>query len=371
MKINAARVTCFRLPLVSPVATAHGAIGTRDGVLLEVATRAGVRGVGESMPLPGFGLESFEETQRALAAIAHSLLGCDGRDLRAVLPRVRDAAPRAPAARAAADCALHDLAARETGIPVASLLAGGIATRACVRASALVAELQPDAAALAARRFAAAGYDTLKLKVGLDFERDLRRIAAVCAVLPRTARIRLDANGAFGEREAEAALARFARFEPEFVEQPLATHDAAAWARLRAASPVPIAADESVRDEASARKLLEVGAVDWLVLKPAALGGLAAAWRIAELARAEGVRVVVTSFLDSAIGRTAALQLAVGLVEEPAAAGLATGSLLADDLANTREGALLAVPAAPGLGVSPDLGALARCRLGAPLDLAA
>jgi o-succinylbenzoate synthase len=371
VKISAARVTCFRLPLVSPLATAHGAIATRDGALLEVATQAGLRGFGEAMPLPGFGIESFEETQRALGAIARVLLGCDGRELGAALARVRDVAPHAPAARAAADCALHDLAARQAGISVASLLAGGTATRACVRASALVAELEPDAAALAARRFAAAGYDTLKLKVGLDLERDLRRIAAVCAVLPRTARIRLDANGAFAEREAEAALSRFARFEPEFIEQPLATHDVASWARLRAASPVPIAADESVRDEATARALLEAGAVDWLVLKPAALGGLAAAWRIAELARARGVRVVVTSFLDSAIGRTGALQLAAALPDAPAAAGLATGSLLADDLATTPDGALLAVLAEPGLGVSPDLGALARCRLGAPLELAA
>lgn len=371
MKISAARVTCFRLPLVAPLATAHGAIATRDGVLLEIATRAGLRGFGEAMPLPGFGLESFEETQRALAAIARLLLGCDGDDLDAVLARVRDAAPRAPAARAAADCALHDLAAREAGLSLAALLASGIATRACVCSSALVAEVQPDAAALAARRFAAAGYDTLKLKVGLDLERDLRRIAAVRAVLPRTARIRLDANGAFAAREAEAALARFARFEPEFVEQPLATHEAASWARLRAASPVPIAADESVRDEASARKLLEVGAVDWLVLKPAALGGLAAAWRIAELARASGVQVVVTSFLDSAIGRTAALQLAAALPGTAVAAGLATGSLLAGDLASMPDGALLAVPAVPGLGVRPALDALARCRSGASLELAA
>jgi O-succinylbenzoate synthase len=134
---------------------------------------------------------------------------------------------------------------------------------------------------------------------------------------------------------------------------------------------VSIAADESVRDEASARALLEAGAVDWLVLKPAALGGVAVAWRIAELARASGVRVAVTSFLDSAIGRMAALQLAAALPGAPAAAGLATGSLLADDLANTREGALLAVPAEAGLGVIPDPVALARCRSGASPDLAA
>ncbi len=371
MKIRAARVTCFRLPLVPPLATAHGAIAVRDGALLEVATCMGLRGFGEAMPLPGFGLETFAETQRALAAIARALLGRELGEVEGALARVREAAPCAPAARAAADSALHDLAAREAGISVAALLAGGRAARASVRASALVAEAEPDAAALAAVRLAAAGYDTLKLKVGVDCERDLRRIAAVRAALPNTVQLRLDANGAYGDREAEAVLARFARFEPEFVEQPLATHDPGRWARLRAASPVPIAADEAVRNEASARALLEAGAVDWLVLKPAAVGGMAAAWRIAELARASGVRIAVTSFLDSAIGRMAARQLAAALPGATAAAGLATGALLADDLANTHDGAALAVPAEAGLGVIPDAAALARCRAGVSLDLAA
>jgi O-succinylbenzoate synthase len=208
VKIRAARVTCFRLPLLAPLATAHGAIGARDGALLEVATRSGLRGFGEAMPLPGFGLESFEESQRALAAIARVLLGCDVRERDAALARVQQAAPCAPAARAAADCALHDLAAREAVVSLASLLAGGKAVRTSVRANALVAEGESGAAALAAQRLAAAGYDTLKLKVGVDLERDLRRIAAVRAALPAAMRLRLDANGAFGSRGGAARASR-------------------------------------------------------------------------------------------------------------------------------------------------------------------
>jgi L-alanine-DL-glutamate epimerase-like enolase superfamily enzyme len=95
---------------------------------------------------------------------------------------------------------LHDLAARGR-LSVASLLAGGIATRAYVRASALVAEVEPAAAALGAWRLSGTGYYTLKLKVGIDVERDLRRIEAV-----RTAaamRIRLTRT-AFDDREVDA-----------------------------------------------------------------------------------------------------------------------------------------------------------------------
>ena len=83
--------------------------------------------------------------------------------------------------------------------------------------------------------------------------------------------------------------------------------------------------------------------------------------------------MVVTSFLDSSLGRTAALHLAASLPGELRAAGLATGELLAQDLAESPpavEGAL-ALPQGPGLGVVPEPEALQRCAAAAPLELRA
>lgn len=365
------RVSRFRLPLVAALATAHGVIEERDGVLLEIETRGGLRSAGEAMPLPGFGLESIEAADAAAHAIGRALLGCDARDLEGALACARTAAAGAPAAIAAADCALHDLVARGRGVSVAALLSGDRAPRSPVRSGALVADREPAAAAARARGLVAQGYDTLKLKLGVDLDRDLARLAAVHAVVSGAVRLRLDANGAFREREALCALERCARFDPEFVEQPIAAHDAASWSRLRSLSPVAVAADEAVRDEASALALLDRGAVDRLVLKPAALGGLAAAFRIAARARACGVGVVVTSFLDSAIGRTAALHLAAAIDGDRTAAGLATGSLLARDLAVAPDAPRVALPAGAGLGIEVDPIALARCTLGTPAELAA
>lgn len=365
------RVSRFRLPLVATLATAHGVIGARDGVLVEIATQAGLRGAGEAMPLPGFGLESIEDAEAAAHAIARALLGRDARDLEGALGCARWAAAGAPAARAAADCALHDLVARAHSVSVAALLSGDRAPRSPVRIGALVADREPAVAATRARALVACGYDTLKLKLGADLDRDLARVAVVRAAVSRTVRLRLDANGAFGACEALHALERCARFDPEFVEQPIAAVDAASWSRLRSLSPVAVAADEAVRDEASALALLDRGAVDRLVLKPAALGGLAAAFRIAVQARACGVGVVVTSFLDSAIGRTAALQLAAAIGWDRTAAGLATGSLLACDLAVAPDAPRVALPAGVGLGIEVDPAALVRCTVGTPVDLAA
>jgi o-succinylbenzoate synthase len=364
-------VRCFRLPLVAPLATAHGVIAVREGALLELATAAGRRGFGEAMPLRGFGLEGFDAARSALGSIAAALLGRDLRDLVGALACIAEVAPRAPAARAAADVAVHDLAARCAGVSVASLLAGERASRACVRASALVAADEPAVAAQCAVEFAAAGYATLKLKIGRDLDRDCARVAAVRAAIGDRVALRLDANGAFDEREAAIALERFARFAPAFVEQPLATHDVAAWTRLRSGAPVAIAADESVCDAASARALLDRGGADWIVLKPAALGGLAATLKIAADAHACGVRVVVTSFLDSALGRNAALQLAAALPNEAEDAGVATGALLSDDLAHFADAPRIALHDAVGLGVAPDPRALARLATGAASELAA
>lgn len=352
MKVVSLRCAPFRIPLRRPLATARGLIKQREGWLVELRDSEGQCGFGEAAPLPGFGFESLGDLRRALGEAAASL--CDAAIDGAADGRacIASAVASASGARAAIDCALHDLEARMRGTSLASLLAGGTALRDPVATSALVAASLPEAAAAEARARVAAGYRTLKLKVGGG--RDLARVAAVRDAVGAEIALRLDANGVWSEHDAPRALERLARYTPVFVEEPLASPDPEAWARLRATSPVPIAADESVRDVASARALLEQGGADWIVLKPAAQGGLAAAWEIAALARAADAGVVVTSFLDTAIGRASALHLAAALPGRVADAGLATGALLASDLATLADAAAMMLPTGTGLGVAPD-----------------
>ncbi|RIK90368.1 MAG: o-succinylbenzoate synthase, partial [Proteobacteria bacterium] len=73
MRIASLRIAPLRLPLVSPLATAHGAIAVRDGWLVAIEDDAGVRGWGEALPLPGFGLESAAQAELALARAGRSL----------------------------------------------------------------------------------------------------------------------------------------------------------------------------------------------------------------------------------------------------------------------------------------------------------
>jgi L-alanine-DL-glutamate epimerase-like enolase superfamily enzyme len=100
-----------------------------------------------------------------------------------------------------------------------------------------------------------------------------------------------------------------------------------------------------------------------LVVKPARVGGIRAARRIAEVAAAGGVATVVSTLFESGVGIAAALHLAAAVPGEGRAHGLATADLLASDLLArplpVRAGAM-AVPRGPGLGVELDEVALDR-----------
>jgi L-alanine-DL-glutamate epimerase-like enolase superfamily enzyme len=92
-------------------------------------------------------------------------------------------------------------------------------------------------------------------------------------------------------------------------------------------------------------------------------GGLRAGRTIIEHAHAAGLRVVVTSSIESGIGLAAALHLAATLPEGSPACGLATTDLLADDLIVEPLALVsgrISVPAGPGLGVELDDSALAQ-----------
>nr|WP_298991036.1 o-succinylbenzoate synthase [uncultured Pseudokineococcus sp.] len=189
------------------------------------------------------------------------------------------------------------------------------------------------------------GARTAKVKVAepgvpadLALVQDLERVAAARAALGAGGRVRVDANGAWSPAEAERALIALRGQGPlEYAEQPCA--DVAGLvdlrARLAAAGvDVPVAADESVRRAQDPLAVVRAGAADVAVLKVPPLGGGRAVVALAErLEREHGVPVVVSSALDTAVGIAAGVRAAAAVPGLRHACGLATGSLLARDVA--------------------------------------
>jgi o-succinylbenzoate synthase len=177
---------------------------------------------------------------------------------------------------------------------------------------------------------ARSGCRTAKVKVaehGQGEADDLERVAAVRDALGASGRIRVDANGGWDVPQAAAMLRRLSRYRLEYAEQPCATLDE--LRRLRRLTDVPVAADESIRKASDPLAVRAAGAADIVVLKVAPLGGVRAALEVAE---ACGLPVVVSSAVESSVGLAAGVALAAALPRLDYDCGLATMTLLTDDV---------------------------------------
>ena len=357
MMVTRVRLSRYRISLAEPWPSAEGPVRERIGAVLEIEEEGGAVGLGETAPWPGFGLETLGSSEAALGLAARRLLGLPREHYRGAIADLHLLAQVAstPCARHAIDLALHDLAARHAGVPIARLLGGDGALDA-VPVNAAIPRLPATEGARAAEAAVQAGARTLKLKVGgAGPAEDVDRLAAVRSAVGPAIRIRIDANQAWSEADAIAALRAMARYDLEYCEQPVAADGVEALARVRAAAGVRIAADESVRDAATARRILDLEAADVLIVKPMALGGLHAARQIALAARERGVPVVVTSLLESPVGRTGALHLAASLGASAFDQGVGPGPLSARGGGGAGLSAGIApVPREPGLGVPLD-----------------
>ena len=175
------------------------------------------------------------------------------------------------------------------------------------------------------------GCDTIKIKVGSNLQEDLARISYARALQP-DAKIRLDVNCNWSVEEAVRALRAINENfgEIEYVEQPCATLDELRDLKSKIGIPMKIAGDEVARKAADPLTINLAGAIDILILKVAPLGGVARSHKIAAV---HGIPSVVSSALESAVGIAHGLRLAGSFDSQIYSAGLATGRLLAADVA--------------------------------------
>jgi o-succinylbenzoate synthase len=360
VRIVEARAWPTRLEFVRPVRTSGGDFLDRRTVLLELTDADGRTGYGEAAPWPGFGTETFDQSLAALVTTCGLVRGADleaGDWPIGIALSLRNAS----AARAAFHGALWDLAARRANVPLAthlarSVLPTGRGASSVVTAHALLLAAEPAELRAEAARARENGFRAAKLKLGAaTLEDDIARVRAAREGLGPGLRLRGDANGAWAEAQASAALESLAEFDLDYVEQPVGPHDVAALARLRQRAPVRVAVDESVATEEGALRLIGAGAAAVYVLKPATLGGPARALEIAEMVRQSGAEVVFSHAFESAVGARHAVHCAAAFGEASAIHGLDTAGLFKSDLAPAIacERGEMHLDTSPGIGVSP------------------
>lgn len=330
-----------RAVLRSPWQTSSGTVEERRVLLVEIQDREGLSGYGEAAPLPGYDDVSERELEYALYACRRILASADGMAHADILARCAEVAV-VPQALAAIDLALWDLRGRQAGVPVWKLLAPEHETVPAVAVNRAIASADRAGAVREAAEARAAGFQTIKVKVGIGD--DAGRLAAVRAFAGPEMTIRIDANGAWTPPEAEAALRALAPVGIELCEEPVSGLEAIR--ELSVTSDIPLALDESASDPHA----FDVRVCSLVCLKIGRCGGLSGLLDAAARARAAGYEVFLASTLDGPLGIAAALH-AAAVLRPARACGLATLPVFAGrpQVLPAVEGEI-AIPVGPGLG---------------------
>ncbi len=358
MRIDAIDVAVHEGRPARAVGNARREWPVRRGVIVVLTDEKGAVGIGEASPLDGYTLDTFESCERALRKLTvgdFPEFDPGGNWTEQIDRCASRIDPNNPGALFAVETALLDLASRRLGTRPACLLNRSVREDP-VPLSALVRSATPGDAISETRRAWDRGIRTVKVKAGREgaFDDELELLHALRDAFGDELRIRVDLNGAWKLPEVAEKSARLAEIRPEFIEQPTVPY---LLLKLSNAGdlPVTVAADETLQFPGAAERLSLVKACRVFVLKPAALGGVTRALRVARIARAQRASVVVSHMFDGPVALAAAIELVCALPEPPLACGLDRHDGLSiwpeTDIAGLGESEIRFVPGA-GLGVS-------------------
>jgi L-alanine-DL-glutamate epimerase-like enolase superfamily enzyme len=186
----------------------------------------------------------------------------------------------------AVQVALWDLAAQQVGLPLHQLL-GSRRDRVRAYASGLDFHLSDHEFVELFGRADALGYSTFKIKVGHpDFARDLHRLDLLRNTVRPGAGIMVDANEAWGAKEAVTKIGAIkdAGYNLVWVEDPILRDDFDGLRMLRSAVPFTMINSGEYLDVAGKRALLLAGATDILNVHGQVTDVMRIGWLAAELA---------------------------------------------------------------------------------------
>jgi L-alanine-DL-glutamate epimerase-like enolase superfamily enzyme len=358
--IGAIDVIPVRLPLREPFVIAYATAYDTPSILIRIRTVDGAEGWGEATPDQNVTGETWSSAAAMiLNDLAPALIGCDARDRDAAMRKLDAAVDNAPSAKAAFDIALHDLIATALGVPLWVLLGGR--SKPHLEISRVVSIAAPEEMAAAAERHVAAGFHTVKLKVGDPANplMDVKRVLAVREAIGPEISLKIDVNQ--GWRTAGVAIPAIRGMlpaNPRYIEQPVAAWDIEGLADVRRLTGAPIMIDEGVHGPREMQRAVALRAADLVNIKLMKTGGIANAIRTNAIAEAAGITAQIGTMVESSIASAAGLHTALALanVETVEMGG---PLMLAEDIGDLRDcyaPPKITLTDRPGLGVALDIG---------------
>lgn len=330
--------------------------GKRPGttrLIVQVRTADGTVGYGETICL----LE-FIEPVLARTIIPLSI-GEDAFNVERILRKVEGAGyyhhKRAMVmATAGLEMAMWDIIGRKAGLPLYKFWGGAYRQRVPMIAYLMSDDL--DQLAEEAVRSVERGFQTIKLKIGIDESSDIEIVRAVREAVGTRVKIRADVNGAWTIGTAKRQLKKLEAYDLEYVEQPLPLEDLKGHAYLRKLTSIPVALDESAYTLQDVSAIIQHEAADVVLIDAHEAGGLHQARKAAAVCEAAGIPVTLHCGGELGISTAANLHLATTIPNLMLAIDSQYHNQTDDVVIEPHryhEGAMRA-PDGPGLGVQLD-----------------
>jgi muconate cycloisomerase len=385
LKIRRGDVFLIALPIRRPHHwVGHTARLGEGYVVLRLELESGIVGWGEAQVIGTWGGDHgarYGETPRMTATaisevLIPAIVGQSVTEIEQLHARMDRVLRGYPYAKAAIDVALHDAIGKIYGLPVYQLLGGKVRDGTALAHS--IGLMDADVAAREAAEVIAEGITTIKVKIGVEVERDIAVVAAVRDAIGSAGRIRVDANQGYRTwREAVRAITAMEKYDLVYAEQPV--EGLRAMAQVSARINVPVMADESAWSAHDVLEIMRLDAAQMLSVYYTKPGGLAPSKRLLAVAGAASLPCDINGSAEMGIGVAADLHLAVSSPEivlpgtipvTSTAEAIVTkvaGRKYLDDLIKTPfrfDKGLLYVPDGPGLGIEVDEAKIAKYRIG-------
>jgi L-alanine-DL-glutamate epimerase-like enolase superfamily enzyme len=342
------------MDLVRPYRIAGRTINDVENHFVRLKAGSGLYGYGAASPGGSVTGEELSDCAAALDEyLEPCLLGGDLRGLPALLRRLQKALPTTPAALAAADMALHDLAAKSLGMPLVELLGR---CHQSLPTSITIGIKSLEEAKADCGEYLAQGFKILKVKIGDCLEEDIELLRGLRDFAGPDIGIRVDANQGYTAEEMLRFHSQTQALNLELIEQPLEKYQVDEMRGLPEDIRRKCAADESLRGPAQALECAcpphPFGIYNIKLMK---CGGVDTARQIAGIAELAGIDLMWGCNDESCVSIAAALHVALA---SPTTRYLdLDGSLdLGRDLFQggfVIENGELSTNGLPGLGVTP------------------
>ncbi len=305
-----------------------------------------------------------------------AVLGCLPGQITELHDRMDRAIKGYPYAKATVELAAYDLAGQQCGLPVHRLLGGACRKRIPITHS--IGLIGFEEAECEAAQVASEGVHTIKIKVGVDADRDVEMVKRVRAVVGPKVALCIDANQGYATPgEAIRTYRRIESCDIKYFEQPVEGIER--LAQVARAIDTPVMADESAWNAHDVLQIIEHRAAQIISIYTTKPGGLYRAMEVAAVARSAGLICNVNGSVETGIGNLANLQLAAAApavvlscvlpISTPAEAqhGQIACIYYTDDLITQpmrfADGAV-ELPDGVGMGIPVDTDKLQRYRIG-------